>query len=50
MPQSLQPNVALEPQGPSSKRPVSAARTFFVSCFGTALEFYDFTIYGLAAA
>ncbi|MEV7605201.1 MFS transporter [Paenarthrobacter sp. NPDC089322] len=50
MPPSLQPNVALEPDDPQAKRPVSAARTFFVSCFGTALEFYDFTIYGLAAA
>ncbi|MFJ4208603.1 MFS transporter [Paenarthrobacter sp. NPDC089675] len=50
MPQSIQPNVALETSQPHSKRPVSALRTFFVSCFGTALEFYDFTIYGLAAA
>ncbi|MFE4256726.1 MFS transporter [Streptomyces sp. NPDC056910] len=28
----------------------TARRTFFVSGFGTALEFYDFIIYGLAAA
>jgi MFS family permease len=50
MPPSLQPDVALEPHDPPAKRQVSALRTFFVSCFGTALEFYDFTIYGLAAA
>ncbi|WP_253182772.1 MFS transporter [Arthrobacter sp. SW1] len=41
----------LRPGAVSKTRPpVSAARTFFISCFGTALEFYDFTIYGLAAA
>jgi MFS family permease len=30
--------------------PPSALRTFFVSGMGTALEFYDFVIYGVAAA
>ncbi|APE19573.1 MULTISPECIES: MFS transporter [Streptomyces] len=36
---------------PSPKAPpATTARTFFISGFGTALEFYDFIIYGLAAA
>jgi MFS family permease len=34
---------------PPAGRP-SALRTFFVSGMGTALEFYDFVIYGVAAA
>lgn len=29
---------------------LTARRTFFISGFGTALEFYDFIIYGIAAA
>ncbi|MGP3776930.1 MFS transporter [Streptomyces sp. SDT5-1] len=39
--------------GPGTTRPATAVnvtRTFFISGFGTALEFYDFIIYGLAAA
>jgi MFS family permease len=35
---------------PGAVATASAKRTFFVSGFGTALEFYDFSIYGLAAA
>ncbi|MFC6066351.1 MFS transporter [Streptomyces ochraceiscleroticus] len=39
------------PVRPSLKTQVTTAtRTFFISGFGTALEFYDFIIYGLAAA
>ncbi len=30
--------------------PVTGLRTFFISGFGTALEFYDFIIYGFAAS
>ncbi|RCL28487.1 MFS transporter [Pseudomonas sp. AFG_SD02_1510_Pfu_092] len=37
-----------QPSGPASSR--SALRTFCVSGLGTALEFYDFIIYGTAAA
>lgn len=36
--------------GISAGPATSAVRTFFISGFGTALEFYDFIIYGLAAA
>lgn len=31
-------------------QPLTARRAFFISGFGTALEYYDFSIYGLAAA
>lgn len=34
---------------PTSDRPQSGLKTFFVSGLGTALEYYDFLIYGLAA-
>ncbi|WP_102159388.1 MFS transporter [Zhihengliuella halotolerans] len=37
------------PDSPARPR-IPARRIFMVSGFGTALEFYDFTIYGLAAA
>ncbi len=37
------------PPGPPPAT-TTRARAFFVSGFGTALEFYDFIIYGLAAA
>ena len=33
----------------TADRPQSAMKTFFVSGLGTALEYYDFLIYGLAA-
>ncbi|MGN7861069.1 MFS transporter [Microbacterium sp. 22303] len=33
-----------------AQRAATAVRTFFISGFGTALEFYDFIIYGFAAA
>lgn len=36
--------------GNSTKGSQSALRAFFVSGIGTALEFYDFVIYGTAAA
>ena len=38
------------PQPSLKAQATTARRTFFVSGFGTALEFYDFIIYGLAAA
>ena len=34
----------------TGKAAITAWRTFFISGFGTALEFYDFIIYGFAAA
>lgn len=52
LPESVLP----EPARPEPARPglgaqaATATRTFFISGFGTALEFYDFIIYGLAAA
>lgn len=46
------PASPLTPQGPRSlgTQATTAVRTFFISGFGTALEFYDFIVYGLAAA
>lgn len=38
-----------QPQ-PPAKQATTAVRAFFISGFGTALEFYDFIVYGLAAA
>lgn len=35
---------------PTAAQRPGAARTFFVSGLGTAMEYYDFSIYGLAAA
>jgi MFS family permease len=46
------PMTPLTPQGSRSlgTQATTAVRTFFISGFGTALEFYDFIVYGLAAA
>lgn len=35
---------------PAGARPVSRTRVFLISGLGTALEYYDFIIYGIAAA
>ncbi|MFZ3562617.1 MFS transporter [Streptomyces sp. BH055] len=40
----------VRPGSTQRDRSLSVTRTFFISGFGTALEFYDFIIYGLAAA
>ncbi|MGF9662064.1 MFS transporter [Arthrobacter crystallopoietes] len=42
----MSPNEAQRPGAQAT----TAVRTFFISGFGTALEFYDFIVYGLAAA
>ncbi|MFC8039280.1 MFS transporter [Paenarthrobacter sp. NPDC057355] len=46
------PAVPVSPQQPRNlgQQATTAVRTFFISGFGTALEFYDFIVYGLAAA
>ena len=37
-------------RAPDTDPPISARRTFVISGIGTALEYYDFLIYGLSAA
>ena len=37
-------------QTAASEQPPNPLRTFFISGFGTAMEYYDFLVYGLAAA
>ncbi|WOH19544.1 MFS transporter [Paenarthrobacter sp. GOM3] len=46
------PATPLLPEQPRNlgAQATTAVRTFFISGFGTALEFYDFIVYGLAAA
>ena len=46
MSQSVIPNSS-SPSG--TRLPLSGLKTFFVSGLGTALEYYDFLIYGIAA-
>ena len=45
----MNPNTHTAPQQSGATKKVSSARTFLISGFGTALEYYDFLIYGLAA-